>query len=143
MNASNKKNNGHENGTIRPRVKLYLSTDEIDGVFGPGKLLLLRAIEREGSLSAAARSLGRSYRKAWGDIKRAEEGLGRRLVTRSRGGRERGMMRLTGFAVALAGAWERHYKSVKEAAERSYGKFLKEIVEWGEAEQRKEKEICD
>jgi len=32
---------------------------------GPGKADLLAAIEDEGSISAAARSLGMSYRRAW------------------------------------------------------------------------------
>lgn len=32
---------------------------------GPGKISLLDAIEREGSLSVAARSIGLSYRRAW------------------------------------------------------------------------------
>ena len=32
---------------------------------GPGKADLLEAIERSGSISAAARALGMSYRRAW------------------------------------------------------------------------------
>jgi len=32
---------------------------------GPGKAELLDAIERTGSISAAARSMGMSYRRAW------------------------------------------------------------------------------
>ena len=32
---------------------------------GPGKAELLRAIEASGSISAAARALGMSYRRAW------------------------------------------------------------------------------
>jgi molybdenum-dependent DNA-binding transcriptional regulator ModE len=32
---------------------------------GPGKIELLEAIRRHGSLSQAARSLGMSYRRAW------------------------------------------------------------------------------
>jgi len=33
--------------------------------FGPGKATLLAAIERTGSISAAAREMGMSYRRAW------------------------------------------------------------------------------
>jgi len=33
--------------------------------FGPGKADLLEAIERAGSISAGARSIGMSYRRAW------------------------------------------------------------------------------
>ncbi len=44
------------------RVRLYCG-DEI--AMGPGKADLLEAIAREGSISAAGRALGMSYRRAW------------------------------------------------------------------------------
>jgi molybdate transport system regulatory protein len=36
-----------------------------DIAIGPGKVALLEAIGREGSITAAARTLGMSYRRAW------------------------------------------------------------------------------
>ena len=36
-----------------------------DDRVGPGKIALLEAIEREHSISAAARAMGMSYRRAW------------------------------------------------------------------------------
>jgi molybdate transport system regulatory protein len=36
-----------------------------DDRVGPGKIALLEAIEREQSISAAARAMGMSYRRAW------------------------------------------------------------------------------
>ena len=36
-----------------------------DIAVGPGKVALLEAIAREGSITAAAKSLGMSYRRAW------------------------------------------------------------------------------
>ena len=48
------------------RLKLKLQVycgDEI--AMGPGKAALLRAIQRTGSISAAGRELGMSYRRAW------------------------------------------------------------------------------
>jgi molybdate transport system regulatory protein len=32
---------------------------------GPGKIALLKAIDRTGSITAAAKKLGMSYRRAW------------------------------------------------------------------------------
>ncbi|CDO36972.1 MULTISPECIES: winged helix-turn-helix domain-containing protein [Novosphingobium] len=49
-----------------PRLKLHARLycgDEI--AMGPGKADLLEAIGREGSISAAARAMGMSYRRAW------------------------------------------------------------------------------
>lgn len=55
---------------------------EVDGrvVFGPGRDLLLKAIDECRSLNAAAKKLDMSYRAAWGRVKASEERLGIRLV---------------------------------------------------------------
>lgn len=47
---------------LKIKVQLYCG-EEI--AMGPGKADLLDAILREGSISAAARALGMSYRRAW------------------------------------------------------------------------------
>ena len=38
---------------------------EIGSRIGPGKIALLEAISKTGSISAAARSMNMSYRRAW------------------------------------------------------------------------------
>jgi len=51
---------------LAPRLKIKLQVycgEEI--AMGPGKADLLAAIDRTGSISAAARDLGMSYRRAW------------------------------------------------------------------------------
>ena len=49
-----------------PAARLFLRIVFADGErIGPGKIDVLEAIEREHSISAAARSLGMSYRRAW------------------------------------------------------------------------------
>ena len=49
-----------------PRLKLRLQVVNGDALaFGPGKAALLEAIVAEGSISAAARAMGMSYRRAW------------------------------------------------------------------------------
>ncbi|NVL91397.1 MAG: LysR family transcriptional regulator, partial [Desulfobacterales bacterium] len=65
---------------LRARFKLWLSTENVEGVFGDGKWRLLKAIETEGSLKAASERLYISYRKAWGDLKKAQEALNATLV---------------------------------------------------------------
>ena len=49
---------------VRPRLFLRLEFGGDDRI-GPGKIALLEAIERERSISAAARAMGLSYRRAW------------------------------------------------------------------------------
>lgn len=47
-------------------IRFSLRIDLVPGTrIGPGKIALLKAIGITGSISAAARSMGMSYRKAW------------------------------------------------------------------------------
>ncbi|MBN1296921.1 LysR family transcriptional regulator [bacterium] len=114
---------------ITPRIKLFLSTSDVDGVFGEGKYRLLEAIRREGTLVAAARSLGRSYRKAWGDIRRAEEGFGRKLVERSRGGASKGKTELTPFAVSLINAWVLYRIEALKNVNVAFERYLTAVID--------------
>ena len=72
----------------RLRTKVWL---EHDGRFilGDGGLQLLLSILEHGSLRAAARAIGWSYRHAWGYLRRADEVVGAPLTV-PRPGRGRG-----------------------------------------------------
>lgn len=48
-------------------------------------MTLLQSIERQGSISAAARELGLSYRHVWGALKRWEQELGNELIVWEKG----------------------------------------------------------
>jgi molybdate transport system regulatory protein len=51
---------------MKPRVQFRLRISRGDDIaVGPGKVDLLEAIGRTGSITAAARALGMSYRRAW------------------------------------------------------------------------------
>jgi len=113
---------------VKPRLKLFLSTADLEGVFGEGKYRLLEAVRREGTLVSAARTLGRSYRKAWGDIRRAEQGLGRKLVEPSRGGPQKGKTDLTPFAVCLVDAWTAYREETLKAMNKAFDRHLAGVV---------------
>jgi molybdate transport system regulatory protein len=49
-------------GRLKLKVQLFC---EEEGAMGPGKADLLEAIDREGSISAAGRAMGMSYRRTW------------------------------------------------------------------------------
>ncbi|MDB5789281.1 MAG: ModE family transcriptional regulator [Caballeronia mineralivorans] len=50
----------------QPEVRFRMRIRQADAVaIGPGKIDLLEAVRQQGSISAAARSLGMSYRRAW------------------------------------------------------------------------------
>ena len=76
--------------TVRLRVLL---SDVI--AFGPGKAALLQAIERTGSISAAARELQMSYRRAWLLVEDMNRCFKRPLVETATGGAKGGGARIT------------------------------------------------
>lgn len=114
---------------MRAKAKIFVSSDDMEGVFGDGKWHLLKAVEKYGSIQKAAESLERGYRKTWGDIKRAEEGLGKHLVSKSRGGNTGGSTTLTEFGLALVEAWDLYRKSIRNCLRNSYSKHLKQLME--------------
>ena len=87
-------------------LKLKLQLICGDGyALGPGKADLLEAIERDGSISAAARALGMSYRRAWLLVDEMNRCFAERLVDTLPGGaRERGA-RLSQLGRAVLAAY--------------------------------------
>jgi molybdate transport system regulatory protein len=57
---------------------------------GPGKIALLEAIRSTGSISAAARHLGMSYRRAWLLVEEINDALHEPAVAAATGGRHGG-----------------------------------------------------
>ena len=71
---------------IRPQWQLGLpGADEAEALDSTALLALLAAVQDTGSLSEAARSLGCSYRHAWGQVQRAQALFGQALVEGGRG----------------------------------------------------------
>lgn len=80
------------------RTKIWVVDPSGDVLFGMGRVKILEAIDRGGSINAAAKELKMSYRAVWGRIKATEERLGRELVVRTTGGASGGGSSLTPFA---------------------------------------------
>jgi formylmethanofuran dehydrogenase subunit E len=84
--------NSHNDLDIRSKLWIESSGEP---VFGRGRMMLLRAIEKDGSISQAAKAINISYRRAWSYLKAMEERLGIKLVERQTGGRRGGGTVLT------------------------------------------------
>src|SRR5262245_61572713 len=76
-------------------------------VLGPGKVDLLEAIGRTGSISAAGRELGMSYRRAWLLVDALNHMFPDALVTASPGGSRGGGAKLTDYGRGVAAAYRR------------------------------------
>ncbi len=78
--------------SCRPRIRV-MAHGEI--ALGPGKVDLLEAIRQTGSISAAARALGLSYRRAWNLVDTMNHCFQQPLVARAKGGKGGGGAQLT------------------------------------------------
>jgi tRNA (adenine37-N6)-methyltransferase len=74
-------------------------------LLGHGRVTLLEAIDRHGSITQGARAEGVSYRAAWRWIDRLNRLAGQRLVTLATGGPHRGGARLTAAGKAAVAAY--------------------------------------
>jgi molybdate transport system regulatory protein len=85
---------------IRVRSKVWL---ECEGhpFFGDGRLNLLDAVNKTGSINAAAKALGVSYRKAWSQLREMEKNAPFPLLERRVGGSGGGQTLLTNNAQML------------------------------------------
>lgn len=61
------------------------ATSPAPGTIGNALIDLLYAVRQHGSISAAAKAMGLSYRHVWGELKRWEQTLGRTLIVWDKG----------------------------------------------------------
>jgi len=90
-----------KNNPFRIRSKIWIENKEGQIIFGAGRLEILAAIVRNGSIHAAAKELKMSYRAVWGKLKDTEDRLGKPLLVRQIGGTSGGGSGLTDFAKKL------------------------------------------
>lgn len=113
---------------LKTKFKLWLSSEDAEGVFGDGKWRMLKSIDTEGSLRAACQFLNISYRKAWGDLRKAEECLNIPLTEKQRGGIQGGQTALTEQGKKWVKAYTRFRGDIEKAAEKAYEEHIKELL---------------
>ena len=76
------------------KLKFWLENEQGSTIFGRGSIEFLALIDELGSISAAAKLLGLSYKKVWSQICELERELGRELFIRKKGAGKQGGTRL-------------------------------------------------
>jgi molybdate transport system regulatory protein len=101
------------------RSKVWL---EIDGqpFLGDGRFRLLQEVDRTGSISAAARSLGLSYRKVWTQLQAMEETAPFPVLERCTGGKGGGTSQLTPEISALLERYARLREQARLETDRCF-----------------------
>jgi len=112
----------HQSASARPRARrrgpvarfrLRVTTGDTIAI-GPGKIDLLEAIADTQSITAAAKSIGMSYRRAWMLVDQINASLRQPAVASAKGGEHGGGSRLTLVGEALI---ERYRRIEARAAE--------------------------
>lgn len=106
------------------RSKVWL---EIEGnpVMGEGRMAMLQAIDRHGSIINASRETGISYRRIRGAIRDMEKVTGRPLVNAYRGGGDGGGAELTAEAHALIDSFRKFADGLQQEADARFQRNFK------------------
>jgi molybdate transport system regulatory protein len=107
--------------------KVWLEGIDKDEIISEPVFKLIKLIRETGSLKAAAEKLGISYRKAWGDLKYAEEKLGFLLVDKTRGGEHGGQSQLTKEGNELVDAYTELVDDINISIKKVTKKFFNTI----------------
>lgn len=94
-------------------------------ILGPGKVDLLEAIDRTGSISGAGRDMGMSYRRAWLLVDELNRMFAEPSVVASTGGTRGGGATLTDFGRSIAAAYRRAEQRTLIAVREELGPFDK------------------
>lgn len=97
---------------------------ETELAIGPGKIALLEAIARTGSITSAAKQLGMSYRRAWLLVDATNRCLVRPAVATVAGGDKGGGTVLTPLGVELV----RRYRALERETEAAVSRRLRSML---------------
>ncbi|HKY93715.1 MAG TPA: LysR family transcriptional regulator [Kiloniellales bacterium] len=107
---------------MTPRLSLRVDFDNGDRL-GPGKIALLEAIKKTGSISAAGRSFGMAYSRAWQLVDAMNRMFAEPVIDAQGGGRHGGGALLTPFGERLV----RLYRSAEAKVGKSAAKELQAL----------------
>ena len=95
-------------GRMKPEVQFRLRIRNGDDIaVGPGKIALLEAVANTGSITAAAKLLGMSYRRAWLLVDTMNRCFKSRVVETEAGGNRGGGTRLTAIGAEVVRSYRR------------------------------------
>ena len=115
---------GRERGT-KPIVQFRLRIRKGEHVaIGPGKISLLEAIAATGSITAAARQLSMSYRRAWLLVDEMNQCMRGPVVETETGGTKGGGSKLTAAGASIV----EQYRSIERRAEAAVAADLDRLL---------------
>lgn len=107
---------------VRLKIQARLMLDD-EIAFGPGKADLLDAIAETGSISAAGKQLGMSYRRTWLLVDTMNRCFQQPLVETATGGAQGGGTRLTDFGLEVLQHYRRLQHEIQQLSEQHFSVF--------------------
>ncbi|MEO8417351.1 MAG: winged helix-turn-helix domain-containing protein [Methylophilaceae bacterium] len=104
-------------------IKIHIPYGAVSAI-GPGKADLLEAIDRSGSISAAARAMGMSYKRAWDLVDTMNKSFREPLVATATGGSHGGGAQVTEFGYEVL----RRYRDMEAKAGQAVSVELGELL---------------
>lgn len=115
-----------------PGLTLRILTRQSPAI-GPGKAALVSRIAETGSISAAARAMGMSYRRAWQLVEALNESFSQPVVRTAIGGRRGGGAQVTAFGRKLVREYHRMEDKASAAIARDLRDFSRNLRQPGKA----------
>jgi molybdate transport system regulatory protein len=112
-----------------PSLSLRINLDP-EGRVGPGKIELLEQIAAFGSISAAARRMDMSYKRAWDLVEEMNRIFGKPVVAAQTGGKKGGGAQLTTVGHAIVSRFRAIERAAAAVAE-PHMKALQSEIEAG------------
>jgi len=106
------------------KTKIQIFNQDVSA-FGPGKAELLLAISNQGSISAAAKSMNMSYKRAWDLVNEMNLGFKEDLVATKIGGSNGGGTQVTGFGLHILSLYQNAVKKSEAFVEAQMSDLIK------------------
>jgi len=111
---------------MTPRLTFRLILGD-DIALGPGKVQLLEAIRETGSIAAAGRAMGMSYKRAWHLVDTMTRCFAHPLVEASKGGAHGGGAQLTPQADEVIALYRHLETRARKATEADMAKLARHL----------------
>lgn len=112
---------------MKVKLRVYVE-EEGRHLVGDGKIKLLEAVDKLGSVNLASKEFGLSYPHAWRYIHELEEVFGRDMVETKVGGKGGGGAVLTEFAKELVSEYNKFREPVSGIIDKRFNETLKDFL---------------
>lgn len=100
---------------------------EDDPAMGPGKARLVALIDSTGSISAAAREMGMSYRRAWQLVEALNTSFTQQVIVTAVGGKRGGGATVTAFGRELVDSYRKMEEKAASAIASDLRRFERRL----------------